>query len=80
MDIEIRVPQFEETDDLPKVVQWLVNIGGKVEVGQDVLEIETCKALFAIESPAAGTIRTQMVHEGDPVQPGQLVGILEAAA
>jgi pyruvate/2-oxoglutarate dehydrogenase complex dihydrolipoamide acyltransferase (E2) component len=79
MDIEIRVPDFEQTDDPPVAVQWLVDVGGKVEHSGDVLEIETCKAVFAIESPAAGTIRTQLVQKGDAVQPGQVVGVLTAA-
>ena len=39
-------------------------VGEKVEHCGDVLEIETCKAVFAIESPAAGTIRGQLVRKG----------------
>jgi pyruvate/2-oxoglutarate dehydrogenase complex dihydrolipoamide acyltransferase (E2) component len=80
MDIEIRAPQFEQTDDPPLVVQWLADVGGTIGNNEDVLEIETCKAVFAIESPAAGTILKQLVHKGDAVGPGQLVGILTAAA
>jgi pyruvate/2-oxoglutarate dehydrogenase complex dihydrolipoamide acyltransferase (E2) component len=76
MDIDIRAPEFEETDDAPKVVEWLVDVGSKVEHSGDVLEIETCKAVFAIASPAAGTIRKQLVQKGDTVKPGQVVGIL----
>lgn len=76
MDIEIRVPEFEQKDDPPKVVQWLFKVGQKVGPGEDVLELETCKALFAIEAPAAGVIQRELVRKGDAVRSGQVVGII----
>jgi len=38
------------------LVEWLVQVGAKVEVGTPVASIETDKAVFEVESPAAGTL------------------------
>lgn len=38
------------------LVEWLVKAGDKVDVGTPVASIETDKAVFEVESPAAGTM------------------------
>jgi len=49
------------------LVEWLVKAGDSVEEGTPVANIETDKAVFEIESPAAGTVLGLFFEEGDDI-------------
>jgi len=55
------------------VVRWLKREGDKVKLGEPLVELETEKVSFELESPAAGTITKLLAHEtaevpvGDPL-------------
>jgi pyruvate dehydrogenase E2 component (dihydrolipoamide acetyltransferase) len=55
-------------------VKWNVKDGDKVKQGQEVLEVETDKAVFPVEATASGTI-----HIG-PFANGAVVPVLEVVA
>ena len=79
MERDICAPEFESPDDkLPTAAKWLVQPGQHVGAGDGVLEVETDKAIFAIEAPAAGTVRRLLVEEGDAVRSRQPVAVLAA--
>ncbi len=77
MDVEIRVPEFED-EESPTVVQWLVQEGEHVDAGDPLLELETDKAVFAVEAPADGIVSEELVLPGDTVEAGQRVGSIVA--
>lgn len=58
---------------------WKVEapVGSHVEAGQPVLVIESMKMEIPAASEQAGTVAELLVGEGDPVEDGQLVAILE---
>ena len=76
---ELRTPEIAggDTDARATVVQWLVALGGCVEEGEPVLEVETDKAIVAIESPVSGVLTETLVSPGDEVAAGQVVGVVE---
>lgn len=74
MGKEIFIPKLGQTMEEVTLLNWQVKDGEKVEKGQIVLEVETDKAVFPIESTAAG-----IVHLG-PFQPGQVIPVLEVVA
>jgi pyruvate dehydrogenase E2 component (dihydrolipoamide acetyltransferase) len=49
------------------LVEWLVNVGDEVAEGAPLASIETDKAVFEVESPAAGTVLAQFFDEGSDV-------------
>lgn len=51
---ELFIPKLGQTVEEVRLVRWMVEDGAKVEQGQEVLEVETDKAIFAVESPAKG--------------------------
>lgn len=51
---ELFIPKLGQTVEEVRLVRWLVEDGARVEQGQEVLEVETDKAVFAVESPAKG--------------------------
>ncbi len=51
---ELFIPKLGQTVEEVRLVRWLVEDGARIEQGQEVLEVETDKAIFAVESPAKG--------------------------
>ena len=58
---------------------WRVKPGDCVKVGDIVADIETDKAAFEIESPAAGTVLALFWSEGDLVPVMQNLGVIGSA-
>lgn len=78
MAIEFKLPDLGEGIDEAGVVDILVSEGDRVEADQDVLEIETDKAVVPVPCPHAGVIKKLHVKKGDTVQVGSLLATLEA--
>jgi len=71
---ELFIPKFGQTVEEVTLLNWLVKDGEKVEQGQEVLEVETDKAVFNVEAVESGYI-----HIG-PYKAGQVVPVLEVVA
>ena len=67
---ELFIPKLGQTVEEVTLINWLVEDGAKVEAGQDVLEVETDKAIFAVPAPASG-----ILHHG-PYQKGEVIPVL----
>jgi pyruvate dehydrogenase E2 component (dihydrolipoamide acetyltransferase) len=62
------------------LVAWLVEEGDRLEVGDDIAEVETEKINGVVESPAAGVLRRKVAEVGDVVPVGGLLGVLAEPA
>ena len=58
------------------VARWLVEVGAKIAAGEEILDIETSKIANVFESPVAGTLRRQVVGEGETVPVGALLAVV----
>jgi acetyl-CoA carboxylase biotin carboxyl carrier protein len=54
-----------------------IEIGAKVSVGQTLLIIEAMKTMNQIPSPRAGTVMQILVEDGQPVEFGEPLVIIE---
>lgn len=59
-----------------RVVEWLVDEGAEVAVGDEVAEVETDKLNGAVESPVAGVLRRRVALEGEMIPVGGLLGVV----
>ncbi len=59
-------------------MEWKVKEGDRVEEDQDLVDIETEKAVFTLPSPAAGTVLKINYREGDTIYVGAADGKLYA--
>src|ERR1700743_3784686 len=57
-----------------------IDVGAKVSVGQTLLIIEAMKTMNQIPSPRAGTVTQILVEDGQPVEFGEPLGIIEKGA
>ncbi|MGD0574078.1 MAG: 2-oxo acid dehydrogenase subunit E2 [Anaerolineales bacterium] len=71
---EVFIPKLGQTMEQATLVRWLVEDGAKVEQGQEILEVETDKAMFTVEAAASGSL-----HLG-PYKPGDVVPVLTVVA
>ena len=53
---EVFIPKLGQTMEEATLIRWLVADGAQVEQGQEILEVETDKAVFAVEATARGTL------------------------
>jgi pyruvate dehydrogenase E2 component (dihydrolipoamide acetyltransferase) len=71
---ELFIPKMGQTVEKVTIINWFVKDGDKVEQGQELLEVETDKAVFSVEATASGYI-----HIG-PYKVGNSVPILTVVA
>ncbi|MBW2057290.1 MAG: 2-oxo acid dehydrogenase subunit E2 [Deltaproteobacteria bacterium] len=79
MATEVTIPNLGYTMTVAKILRWLKSVGDTVEAGETLLEIETDKVTYGIESPATGIVKALVVNEGEEVPVGGVVAIVGAA-
>jgi len=81
MATEIRVPTLGESVSEATIAQWFKKPGDAVNQDEPLVELETDKVTVEVPAPAAGTLESIVVKEGDTVEVGALLGqISEGAA
>ena len=76
-ETRITMPRVSETIDESYVAEWLVAVGGRVEVDQVLLRVETDKAIVDIPSTVSGTLTEQLVALDAEVSTGAAVAVIE---
>ena len=71
---QMLIPKLGNTVEEVTIIGWMVPDGAEVKAGQEVLEIETDKAVFAVEATADG-----ILHHG-PFSSGDVATVLSAVA
>ncbi|UYY96839.1 2-oxoglutarate dehydrogenase complex dihydrolipoyllysine-residue succinyltransferase [Peribacillus frigoritolerans] len=74
---EVKVPELAESISEGSIAQWLKQPGDHVEKGEYVLELETDKVNVEIISDYTGTLSEHLAEEGDTVQVGQAIAIVD---
>jgi pyruvate dehydrogenase E2 component (dihydrolipoamide acetyltransferase) len=70
---EFHLPDVGEGINEAEIVRWIVAEGSAVKEDQDVVEIETDKAIVALPSPHTGKITKHHRKEGEIVKVGDLL-------
>ena len=76
MAITVLMPRMGYDTQEAVVVKWLKAEGDRVNLGDDIAEIETDKAIVPMPSGATGTLLKQVAAEGDTVPVGQLLAVI----
>jgi pyruvate/2-oxoglutarate dehydrogenase complex dihydrolipoamide acyltransferase (E2) component len=77
---EIRVPKLGMDATEADVARWHVAVGDRVEVGGALVEVESEKTSFTIESEVAGVVREILVPAVQTVPVGTVLGIVDDGA
>ena len=76
MTNQIVVPALGESVTEATVSKWLKKVGDKVDSDEPLVELETDKVNVEVPSPLSGTLSSIEVKEGDTVNVGALLGIV----
>ena len=77
MPYQFRLPDIGEGIVEGEVVRWLVRIGDEIEEDQPMVEVMTDKATVEIPSPVKGRVVEQGGKEGDVVQVGSVLVVID---
>lgn len=65
-----KLPDLGEGLTEAEIVSWRVRLGDTIEAGQDLMAVETAKAIVDIPSPVSGVVRHLFAQPGDVVHIG----------
>ena len=75
---EVVMPQMGESITEGTVSKWLKNVGDAIAKDEPLLEISTDKVDAEVPSPAAGTLLSINVQEGETVEVGSVLALVGA--
>jgi pyruvate dehydrogenase E2 component (dihydrolipoyllysine-residue acetyltransferase) len=75
----ITMPKWGLAMEEGVLARWAVEEGAEIAAGQEIMDIETTKIANVFESPVAGVLRRKVVHEGETVPVGALLGVVAEA-
>jgi len=80
MSEKILVPTLGESVTEATVSKWLKNQGEKVSADEPIVELETDKVNVEVPAPSNGVLERISVKEGDTVNVGALLGVINGSA
>jgi 2-oxoglutarate dehydrogenase E2 component (dihydrolipoamide succinyltransferase) len=80
MAAELVMPKLGESIMEAKILRWLKKEGDAVALDEAVLEIATDKVDSEVPSPFAGTLSKIMFAEGETIEIGKVIALIETGA
>ena len=75
--VQITMPQMGESVTEGTVLEWLKQVGDRVEADEPLVEISTDKVDAEVPAPAAGTLMKILAEPDSTVQVGEVLGEIE---
>ena len=75
--VQITMPQMGESVTEGTVLEWLKQVGDRVEAEESLVEISTDKVDAEVPAPAAGTLVKILAEPDSTVQVGEVLGEIE---
>ena len=80
MNVEIFMPKMGESITEGRILKWLKKPGDQIDRDETILEIATDKVDTEVPSPAGGIVVQLLFAEGDTVEVGKVIAIVETDA
>jgi pyruvate/2-oxoglutarate dehydrogenase complex dihydrolipoamide acyltransferase (E2) component len=75
--VKVILPELGEGITKATVSYWYYKAGERVSEKDDLVELTTDKATFNLPSPCSGTLSEIIFSEGDTVNVGEILAIIE---
>jgi len=75
--VKVYLPELGEGVTKATVSYWYVEEGAAVTEGSELVEVSTDKATFNVPASCSGSVIEIMVHEGDVVEIGAVLAVIE---
>jgi pyruvate dehydrogenase E2 component (dihydrolipoyllysine-residue acetyltransferase) len=73
MSVDVVMPRLSDSMEEGTILKWLKSPGDAVELGEELVEIETDKANMVYEADAGGTLIEIVADEGETLPIGQVI-------
>jgi 2-oxoglutarate dehydrogenase E2 component (dihydrolipoamide succinyltransferase) len=80
MQVEVKVPQLSESVSEATLVAWRKKPGEAVKRDENLIDIETDKVVLEIPAPSDGVLVKLVKNDGDSVQSGDVIAVLDTEA
>ena len=80
MKVEVQMPKMGESITEGRILKWVKSPGDSVDRDETILEIATDKVDTEVPSPNAGVLVKIMAEEGDTVEVGTPIAVIETDA
>jgi len=77
--VELIMPKMGESIMEATILKWLKEVGDTIEAEESVLEIATDKVDSEVPSPVDGVLSKILFEEGDTVEVGKAIALIETA-
>ena len=77
MSREVKVPKWGLTIEKMTILEWLKDVGDRVDRGDPLCQVETDKANSEIESPAGGTLAELRGEVGSEYRVGEVIAVID---
>ncbi len=74
---KVVLPELGEGIEKATLSYWYYKEGEKVNEKDDLVELTTDKATFNLPSPCTGTVSEILFREGDTVNVGEVLAVIE---
>lgn len=74
---KVVLPELGEGIEKATISYWYFKEGERVKEKDDLVELTTDKATFNLPSPSSGLLSEILFHEGDTVNVGEVLAIIE---
>ena len=78
MTVEVRLQQLSMGMSEAEIVTWFVRDGDRVEIEDDLVEVEAEKVSIVVPAPVGGVVRNVNGDPGDVLQVRDLLCVIEA--
>lgn len=75
-EVFVVIPEAVEPGVILRITQWFVSEGQSVRKAMPLLELETDKAIFAVECPADGVLKRILAPAGSEIRVGENAGVI----
>ncbi len=75
--VEVSMPKMGESITEGTVLEWIKKPGDAIELDEALLEIGTDKVDTEVPSPAAGVLAEILIEEGETVEVGTVIAVIE---
>jgi len=76
MAVDFFIPKLEQTEEVT-IINWLVEDGSRVSEGDEIIEVETDKAVVPVPANASGVLRLGSYKAGDVVPTEAAIATIE---
>lgn len=74
----VKLPKLSETVDEMIILEWMVEVGDRVDEGQPIVSVETDKVTVEMPSPLAGMVVELLVEPDEEVTTGASLAVIES--